>query len=533
VVNNGGYIKDNTNTLNGFLKFNYEPAYLKGFGAYISYDYNKFFDLTKTRYTPYPLYHFNLFGQHNHLVGDSVVQIVSAQQQPYDFFQEGYSQTTEYTLDAEMHYNHVFGQHNIGLQFLYEQYENAADNFSAQGQQLLSSTIDELFFASSDPNRRSISGSGSELGRESYFGRLNYRFKDRYLLQAMARFDGSSAFAPKNRWGFFPALSAGWIMSEEPFIKKILPSADNLKLRASYGLMGYDDPNYVALSQWYSYYSIVGSAVFNNVANTIAPRLYPNPDITWQKIANTDIGLDASFLNGLISGSFDWYFKKTTDLLVTNTAIVPSTFGLPLAQKNYGQVNAQGIDISLRHDNRIGKLKYYVGVNFNYNTNKVIKYPQAANVLDYQKRVGRPVNFITGYEAIGIARTDKDLQNLPKYGTRPFELGDIIFKDIAGPNGSGPDGVVNSNDNTVLSLTSYDPLIVYGISIGASFEGFDLNILIQGVGKRTIIFPDRSQWQEQNVESFWADAWTPSNVNGLILKSAVSMVRKGPVHHSG
>lgn len=528
VVNNGGYIKNSSNTINAFVKFKYEPSYLKGFGAYVSYNYNKTFSLIKERYKPYPLYHFNLFGSNNHLVGDSVTSIVMAQQQDYDYFQEDYNQVWNYTLNAEMHYNRNFGRHYLGLQFLYEQYEQTGDQFGAQGQHLLSSTIDELFMADSDPNRRSISGSGSELGRESYLGRVNYRFNNRYLLEGIFRFDGSSVFAPKNKWGFFPSVSAGWILSEEPFIKKLLPAADNLKLRASYGKMGYDDPSYVPLSQWYAYYSVAGNAVFDNVANTIAPQLYPNPDITWQKIASFNIGLDASFFNGLLSGSIDWYNKKTTDLLVNNTAIIPGTFGINVAQQNYGQVNAHGIDLTLRHDNEIGDIKYYVGLNFSYNTNEVIKYPEAAAAADYQRRIGRPVNFVTGYQAVGIARTPDDLVGLPKYGTRDFELGDIIFKDIAGPDGSGPDGKIDANDNIVLSMNGADPRITYGIPLGLSYKGFDLNLLIQGVANRKIIFPDRSQWQEQNVESFWADAWTPDNTNGAYPKIGGLNGTQGP-----
>lgn len=526
VIKNG-YINSNRTNLNGFLKLSYNPSYVKGLGADVSYNYNKQMDLTKTRYKPYTLYLFNTTGTNKHIIGDQVVGTKAAAQQPYDFYQEAFSQRTVYVFNANLHYNKTFGDHDLGMQVFYEQSESTGDDFSAKGENLLSSTIDQLFFANSDPARRSISGGGSEFGRASVFGRINYKFKDRYLIEGLLRADASSSFAPNNKWGYFPSVSVGWIMSDEPFIKKLLPNADNLKLRGSYGILGYDD---VALSQWYSFFSLQGSAVFNAPVNTIAPQRYANPDIKWQHIATTNIGLDASFYNGLIRGSVDVFYKKTTDLLVANQTIVPTTFGISLAQINYGQVNAHGVEFTLRHDHQIGNVKYYAGVNFAYTTNKVIKYPEQAGIPDYQRRTGRPVNFLTGYNANDIIRNNEQLANYLaiKYGTRAFELGDIGFRDMGGPNNGGPDGIVNANDNVVLSSLSYDPRITYGIPVGASWKGFDVNILLQGVGMRKVLLSDRAQWQEQAPLAYWADFWSPDNVNAAYPKIGGLNGTQGP-----
>jgi len=526
VIKNG-YIKGDRTNLNGFLKLSYNPNYIKGFGADISYNYNKQADLYKTRYQPYTLYLFNRFGGNNHLIGDQIIGTKAAAQQPYDFFQEQYIQNKTYVFNASAHYDRTFGQHDLSLQVFYEQSESNGDNFSAKGENLLSSTIDQLFVANSDPARRSLNGTGSEFGRSSVFGRLNYKFKGKYLLDAIVRADASSAFAPKNKWGYFPSLSGGWILSEEPFIKNMLPNVDNLKIRAGYGLLGYDN---IDLSQWYSYFSLQSSAVFATPVNTIAPQRYANPDIKWQKIATTNIGVDASFYKGLISGSLDLFYKKTSDLLVANQTVVPSTFGISLAQVNYGQVNAKGFELTLRHDNQIGQVKYYVGFNFAYTTNKVIKFPEQANIPDYQRRTGRPVNFITGYQANGIIRNPEQLANYLKikYGTRAFELGDIGFADLFGPSNGAPDGIVNANDNVVLSNLSYDPRITYGIPLGASWKGFDLGVLLQGVGARKVMLSDRSQWQEQNVLAFWSDFWSAENPNAAYPKIGGLNGTEGP-----
>jgi TonB-linked SusC/RagA family outer membrane protein len=519
VIKNG-YINSNRTNLNGYLKVSYNPSYAKGLGADVSYNYNKQMDLTKTRYKPYKLYLFNTLGTNNHIIGDQIIGIKAAAQQPFDFYQEAFSQRTVYVFNANLRYNKTFKDHDLGVQVFYEQSESTGDDFSAKGENLLSSNIDQLFFANSDPARRSISGGGIEFGRSSVFGRLNYKFKGKYLIEGLLRADASSAFAPKNKWGYFPSVSAAWILSDESFIKKLLPKVDNFKLRASYGILGYDDPAYVALSQWYSFFSLQGSAVFNSPVNTIAPQRYPNADIRWQRIATTNIGMDASFYNGLISGTLDVFYKKTTDLLVANPTTVPTTFGTTLAQINYGQVNAHGIELTLRHDNKIGQVQYYAGVNFAYTTNKVIKYPEQAGIPDYQRRTGRPVNFLTGYQSDGIIRNNEQLANYLaiKYGTTAFQLGDIGFQDLGGPNNGGPDGIVNANDNVVLSNLSYDPRINYGIPVGASWKGFDVSILLQGVGMRKVMLTDRAQWQEQAPLAFWADFWSPENTNAAYPK---------------
>lgn len=519
VIKNG-YMKANKSNFNGNLKLSYNPSFAKGLGGDIAFNYNKQADLYKTRYKPYTLYLFNRSGANNHIIGGQVIGTKAAAQQPYDFFQERFAQQSNYVLNANIHYNKTIKDHDFGVQVFYEQSESAGDDFSAKGENLLASTIDQLFVADSDPNRRSITGTGSEFGRSSVFGRVNYKYKNRYLLDGILRADASSAFAPKNKWGYFPSISVGWILSEEAFMQKLLPNADNLKVRASYGVLGYDDPTVVALSQWYSFYSIQGSAVFNNPVNTIAPQRYPNPDIRWQRIATLNGGVDASFYKGLISGSLDVFYKKTTDLLVANPTTVPTTFGATLAQINYGQVDAKGFELTLRHDNQIGQVKYYAGLNFAYTTNEVIKYPEQAGIPDYQRRTGRPVNFLTGYMSNGIISSSDQLANYlaMKYGTRAFELGDIGFKDVGGPNNGGPDGIVNGNDNVVLSELSYDPRITYGIPIGASWKGFDISILLQGVGKRKVLLSDRSQWQEQNVLSYWSDFWSADNVNAAYPK---------------
>jgi TonB-linked SusC/RagA family outer membrane protein len=509
VIDHGGYVKQNPNVLNGLLKLSYTAPFLKGLGADVSYNYNRQQNIIQTRYNSYTLYRFNVTGAHGHIVGDQLQSTVTASQRPYDFLQRDYSGLNAYTLDASVHYENIFGRHSVKALLLYEQYENNGESFTAKAENPLSTIIDQLFLTDPDPQRRSLTGTGVEAGRASVISRLNYAWNDRYLFEANFRYDGSSTFPAKNKWGFFPSVSAGWILSEESFFKNA-NAINYLKLRASYGLTGNDQ---VALSQWYSTFNVGSNAVFGVVTPTITPSRYANPDITWEKIRQTNAGIDATFWNGKLSGSVDYFFKHTYDILLAPNLVVPGTFGIALASVNSGKVNNQGVEVSVRHENRTGDGRYFFGVNFSYYKNTVKEYPQQATVLPYQVRTGKPIDYITGYEAVGIARTPEDLQGTPTYNGRPFELGDIIFKD------QDKDGKITATDNVVLSTQSLFPNIMYGINAGGSWKGFDITALFQGAARRKLLFPNRDQWDQQAVLAFWNDHWTPDNVNTAFPKA--------------
>ncbi len=530
VIKNGGYLRKNYNTFNAQLALNYKLP-IEGLSATFSYNYNKKFNFTKTQYKSYTLYQHNTFGGHGHLVGDSVIGSKTAAQLPYNALTEAYNQPVMYLLNGGFKYNRTFGKHTVGALLLYEQSETLGDNFSAKGENPLTTQVDQLFVTDPDHKYQTVGGGGTQTARISYVGRVNYMYADKYLFEANFRSDASTQFGPQGRWGFFPSVSAGWRISEEPFMKGAVRGLDNLKLRASYGITGndyYDDPN-VPPYQWQNKYVVAPGAVFNGATMGLTSGVYPNPLLTWEKAATTDIGIDASFGNGLLSIEADYFRKHTYDILWTRALTVPASFGATLPSENYAVVDNHGIELSVRHDNSIGQVNYYVGGNFSFARNKVINMAEPANAMDYQKRIGRPIDFITGYEAAGIARSEKDLQNLPDYNApgQKFEVGDIIFKDISGPDGK-PDGIVNDFDKKVLSNKSLNPEIIYGVNGGVSWKGFDLNFLFQGVTGREVMFPNRDQWREQAVLSFWADHYTTENTGAAYPKIGGKNGTEGP-----
>lgn len=297
---------------------------------------------------------------------------------------------------------------------------------------------------------------------------------------------------------------------------------NNLKLRASYGTLGNDGGDDVAYYQYLNKFitqtdKIKTNAVFGTGATGILPGVYPSLGITWETTTTADVGFDLGLWNGLLSLEFDYFHKRTSDILMDRVRTIPGTFGADLPKENYAEMVNQGCEFLVRHDNKIGNFTYYVSGNFSFARNHYTKIDESANAYEWEIKTGRPIKFITGYLADGIARTDADLVGLPQYnGGFDWSKGDIILKDINGAGGvGGPDGVVDGNDKAVLSLYSKDPEIIYGISLGGEWKGIDFTAFFQGVGHRAIMFPNRGDtWTEQTVLNIWSDAYSPDNIDG-------------------
>ena len=328
----------------------------------------------------------------------------------------------------------------------------------------------------------------------SYFGRINYNFDEKYMLSAIMRADGNSKFAPGQRWGYFPSVSAGWVISNEKFMAKTVSWLDFLKLRAGWGQNG--NAQTINNFQWQgafafdtsSYYTFNGNP--NQYVSGAAPSRLPNEDLTWETSEQLNIGLDARFLSGRLGFTLDWYNKKTKDLLVA--VPVDPTTGFSTQMKNAGTVENKGIELSLSWNDKIGKdFQYNVGWNMAYNHNEVTEvksnqtYNNGGNDLlaqntGYMARFeeGHPIGYFWGYKTEGVMQNDADVQAYldknckgnaanSKQGTG-IKPGDLKFVDVNG------DGVVNDDDKT--ELGDPHPDVTMGITLGASYKGFDLSV---------------------------------------------------------
>lgn len=318
------------------------------------------------------------------------------------------------------------------------------------------------------------SGFAQEWALLSYLARANYNYKNRYFLTATIRRDGSSRFGPAARWGYFPSVSAAWLMSDENYMKD-LSWLSNLKLRASYGVVGNNQiPNYGAISL------LVGGAGSNYVwNNTLASGLnvqnMENRNLKWEKTTQANFGLDIGLFNNRVNLSAEFYSSTTNGLLLNIP--VPDITGFATQLTNIGKMRNRGIELSLGTKNLTGNLQWSTDFNFSVNRNKVLELgPGNApmtytdNVVSVKTEVGQPMSNFFGYQFDGVFKNQQELNAMPHYATsRP---GDPIIRDV------NNDGKIDANDRTILG--NYQPDFIAAITNTFEYKGFEFSFMLQG-----------------------------------------------------
>jgi len=309
----------------------------------------------------------------------------------------------------------------------------------------------------------------------SYFGRLQYGYKDKYFLAASIRRDGSSRFGANTKYGTFPSVSLKWVVTDENFMKGINFLSD-LKLRASYGVNGNNN-----LPNDYPWAATIGSFGYplGTPAAAIgqAPNVLANPDLKWEKSQTYDIGFDFGLLKNRITGSFDYYNKLNTDLLLN--VQVPGVTGFASYLTNIGEVRNIGQEIEITSRNIVGKVQWTTSVNLTHNTNKIealapgqnqIIIPNGFTVSDQILRVGSPLNSIYVLKVLGFLTAKDITDNYPRYGNE--QPGDFKFQDL------NKDGIITEADKQIVGHPNPD--YTWGMTNTVRYKGFDLNVLIQG-----------------------------------------------------
>ncbi|MCJ8208408.1 TonB-dependent receptor [Mucilaginibacter sp. RS28] len=412
----------------------------------------------------------------------------------------------EVTLNALAKYTKSIKSHNFTVLLGYSQEEHRDDSFSAYRDKFPNNLLYQLN-AGATTNQQN-SGSGGEYAFQSYFGRLNYDYKGKYLLELNAREDGVSRFAPGHRFGFFPGASAGWRISEEPFFKNNVVWVDELKLRGSYGSLGN------ANISNYPYQYNISTSVGYNFGGTLAPGAAvtsaANPDIRWETTTSIDLGLDFGLWKGKLNGSIGVYQRTAKDILYQ--VPVSSTLGLSAPTVNAGSLRNKGFETNLTYNAKIGGVTLAVSPNFSYNKQQVIKIAGNLQSVIPNFFLGQPLNPIYGYVADGLF---KDAADVASYPTQPIagKPGQIRFKDISGPNGV-PDGKVDATyDRTIIGFQN--PKTSYGLNINAGYKGFDFSVLFAGLGgyqEQMGSYMAFAYYNGGNIQQWQADnAWTPKN----------------------
>ncbi|MES2275034.1 MAG: TonB-dependent receptor [Bacteroidota bacterium] len=366
-------------------------------------------------------------------------------------------------------------------------------------------------------NPLSNSGSGDLESQSGGFGRLSYAYQNKYLVNATIRRDGSSRFAPKNRWGTFGSVGLGWVASEEEFFKKAAPGIDFLKLRLAWGRLG--NSNGVGANRYQQTLNSSISAVFgDNVYPAITPDYRPDPDLHYEVVQGQDAGLEIRTLNNRLNAEIGLY-NKTTDGILTSYTL-PGSAGPYNYFTNAGKLTNKGIEISLGWNDKIGKdFNYSVSGNFSYNRNIV---NSLGNVTNFQligngginvTETGNSVGYFYGYKQVGIYQSTADLSTQPHFSNSL--PGDIAYADING------DGVITTADRTYLG-TPFPPYS-YGFSISLSYKNFDASFDGQGVSGNKIWLQRRTaNFAVINYESNRLNAWTApgtSNVEPILDNS--------------
>ncbi|PYO68060.1 MAG: SusC/RagA family TonB-linked outer membrane protein [Gemmatimonadetes bacterium] len=347
-------------------------------------------------------------------------------------------------------------------------------------------------------------GGGSQWAIRSLFSRLSYGFNNKYLLDATLRYDGSSRFRPDKRWGLFPGVSLAWRISEEPFARRHLSTFDDLKLRVSYGETGNQEG--INLYDYLQLITIGGRGPYPFGAGGQDQSAYLSgmvaKDRTWETIATTNVGWDATLLSSRLNVTFDYFVKRNKDMLVPINA--PALLGATPPFANAGSLKAWGFETSVGWRGALRGLSYSARISLSDAQNKVVNYGgQDTYVLGYNYvRQGYPVNTYFGYVFDGLIRNQAELDAYKLLGGVPSDIGigDARYKDL---NGDGKISLYGDNpgqDGDVVNLGNLAPRYTYGLNLTLAWKRFDLGTFFQGVGKRTL-------FREGDYRMPWSDWW--------------------------
>ncbi len=454
-------------------------------------------------------------------------------------YEEGYNQRVNNELTDnrftfyspvitnQLTFNQLFGKHLINAVAVAEQQKTKKYILNASGDQE-TNEIDELIGSTG----QTLDGTVEYTVLQSYAGRLNYAYDNKYLVNFSIRRDGSSVFAPGKRWGSFPGASAGWVISRESFFENV-NIISNLKLKASYGTLGF---NGVSAYPWQTVVSTTTTAVFNNNYEDNVGAFFdnlPNKGLEWEITTMSNYGFDLALLDNTITLSAEYFLRETDNLIVNNP--LPSSLGYAQdPPTNIGAMKNWGYEISAGYNKRIGDLQFSVDGNISFIDNEVISVSTGLPTID---RGG----VTSDYGGSFITRTEKGYPIQGFYGwiveglftqaeidafdpENPYQpnaaAGDIKFKDINGLDEDGeltgqPDGIIDEADRDYIGNPLPD--FTYGLNLNASYKGFNASVFIQGVQGNEIYNGTKVLTQGMmrlfNADKAVLDAWTPTNTN--------------------
>lgn len=463
-----GYDKNITQSLKGTISLNYNIRAIKGLSAKAFVNYFKTYNTDKIFSRPVNLWTYDPSNNVYTLAGTNGTNASLNQTA---------SNGSIFTQQYSLNYNNTFNNdHHITALALYESIDYANENLSASRINFLTPSIQYLFGGSTVGMTNN--GSATEMGRKSYVGRLNYSYKDRYLVETIFRADASAKFASAQRWGYFPSISLGWVINKEGFMAQF-SKLDNLKLRASYGQSGNDavgNFQYLAGYQYGQTYMLGSGPLQGLVSTGLA-----NPYLTWEKMKISNLGVDFSFLNRKLYGEINAFYRERSGIPATRITSLPSTFGATLPQENLNSLNDRGFEFNLGTTGKINEVSYDVSGNISWSRSKWNHFEEPDYTDPDQKRIyqqsGQWTDRVVGYLSDGLFTSQSQIDQLnfdqDLQGNKTLRPGDVRYKDV------NKDGKLDWKDQVAIGKGTI-PHWMFGFNANLKYKNFDFSALFQG-----------------------------------------------------
>lgn len=422
------------------------------------------------------------------------------------------------TFQALADYTKSFNDHSLKILAGYSFEKGYNESLSAFRQNFPSNDLTEVNIGSPEGQRNS--GTAEEWALESLFGRIQYNYAKKYLLEGVIRYDGSSRFSNSKKYAIFPSLAAGWLISEESFIKEKFDWITELKLKGSYGVLGNQNIGN------YPYQNILNAGYNYPIGNIISPGVarttIVDPNLRWESTRTADAGIEIGLFKNILTFSSTYYNRFTYDILVSPSGSISKVLGFDVGLQNSGKLRNTGWEFTLGHQHKINELSYNINLNFSTVKNKVvdlgvgnINQPNGLVGNGSSLFIGYPIQAYYGYQTDGLFVDAADVTSwVDQKSINPnSQPGDIRYKDISGPNGV-PDGKVDATyDRAVIG--SRIPKYTYGVNLGFNYKGFDLGLLLQGVSGVKGLLDNYAGFalnQNGNIQRWQADGrWTTAN----------------------
>lgn len=525
-LRDGGKATSSNDRLSQQLRLNIRP--LKGWE--IIGEINYAISRTRNHQDYQKLYNHNVAGD---IIPNGNSTSVNEQSYDNDYINTSLYSTYQFSLSEDHNFKIMAGV----------QYEGSNNNnFSASRNGIMVPGMDVIDITngtdgSGNATPPTVGGNVNEWGVAGYFGRLNYDYKGRYLAEVNMRYDGSSRFRADNRWKLFPSFSLGWNIAHEAFWEDLQDKVNTLKLRASYGTLGNQNtsslyPTYLTMP--------IGTAnsgwlLNGKKGNTASAAGLISSTMTWETVKSLNIGFDAQALENRLSVAFDWFQRDTKDMIGPAPEL-PLVLGVGVPKTNNTDLRTRGWEITIGwRDNINSDMSYNVGFNLSDSQTEITDYPNENFDLGKPYYTGKKLGEIWGYETIGIAKTDEEMQkhlaSLPNGGQDAisnigWKAGDIMYKDLNG------DGKIDAGANTLSDhgdrkvIGNNTPRFRFALNLGFSYKNFDISTILQGVMKRDYWEGDWNFWgwngwlwrstaYKEHMDYFRgsADHWMGQNLN--------------------